>query len=229
MFYALSCSHHTNFLIYPIPNAASYIMEEIYSALADAINIDDITSSKDNQDILRRLKENDTTLNSNSMRIISDINSSFGDINYLPTDGEDLEWLGIYLGGNNTLHELDIAYLKALPEQFYKGLDRNRSIRKLSLNYMDLLNGEVFQTLNQFFTNNHNLAEIDIHGSSLEGNGARLLSSALHGSGKQLNLKGVSISNCIISRGQSADIIKALSTHLHLERLQLANMSIGQR
>jgi len=201
---------------------------QIYTALADAINIDDITSSKDNQDILRRLKENDATLNSNSMRIISDINSSFGDINYLPTDGEDLEWLGIYLGGNSTLHELDIAFLKALPKQFYKGLDRNRSIRKLSFNYMDLLNGEVFQTLNQFFTNNHDLVEIDIHGSSLEGNGARLLSSALHGSGKQLNLKGVSISNCIISRGQSADIIKALSTHLHLERLQLANMSIGQ-
>ena len=106
------------------------IMEEIYTALADAMNIDDITSSKDNQDILRRLKENDTTLNSNSMRIISDINSSFGDINYLPTDGEDLEWLGIYLGGNSTLHELDIAFLKALPKQFYKGLDRNRSIRK---------------------------------------------------------------------------------------------------
>ena len=109
---------------------------QIYTALADAINIDDITSSKDNQDILRRLKENDTTLNSNSMRIISDVNSSFGDINYLPTDEEDLEWLGIYLGGNNTLHELDIAFLKALPKQFYKGLDRNRSIRKLSFNYM---------------------------------------------------------------------------------------------
>ena len=134
-------------------------MEEIYTALADAINIDDITSSKDNQDILRRLKEIDTTLNSNSMRIISDINSSFGDINYLPTDGEDLEWLGIYLGGNSTLHELDIAFLKALPKQFYKGLDRNRSIRKLSFNYMNLLNGVVFQTLNQFFTSNYNLAE----------------------------------------------------------------------
>ena len=92
-------------------------MEEYnYDALSSAIKIEDITSSKSNQDILRRLKDNDIKF----LWIYNGETTDRDDCDYIHDNNEDdMGWLGYFLGNSTSLEEiifltLDINNIGAL-------------------------------------------------------------------------------------------------------------------
>jgi len=76
-------------------------MSDKYAALANTIEIEDITSNKQNQYILHRLKDNDDSINYLYVKDASVYERDSGkyhmDFDYIPDDGEDLGWLGYYI------------------------------------------------------------------------------------------------------------------------------------
>ena len=102
--------------------------------------MEDITSCPNNRDILQRIKDNDPTLT--RLRIVemddNGVNSDGGTFflggTIFLSGGNDLGWLGYYIGENETLLGLDIHYLPAQEqvEIFFIGLQRNESIKSIS-------------------------------------------------------------------------------------------------
>ena len=165
-------------------------MEEYnYAALAD----------ERNQEILRRIKDNDPSFDrlwicSMNYGVFHPSFNGDKDRSYIITgdDIEQLGWLGYYIGQNTSLRELyfttiSISIHQIYGVKLYKGLNHNKSIQVIAFADSDLLNGQIFGILDQFFTNN-NLTEIRVMYCELGMEGARQLSFALR-CGNDLSLK----------------------------------------
>jgi len=194
-------------------------MSTDYAALADTIKIEDITSKEQNREILHGLKNNDESF---GRLYIIDGDSDDGD-DYSPDDGEDLGWLGYYIGQNTKLQELNF-YITIDNESFYKEMIRNRIIKEIQFYGINLLDGKVFRMLNPFLKNNHSLTQISVQDSEFREESARQLSLGIGGCSQ---LKNINISDNIIGIGQLVNIITALSMHPQLEQLDLTWMRIG--
>ena len=86
-------------------------MSDKYAALANTIEIEDITTNKQNQYILQRLKNNDDSIHTLYLKgaLTSEDDESgvyYDPFDYIPDDGEDLGWLGCYIGQNTKLQDL---------------------------------------------------------------------------------------------------------------------------
>ena len=78
------------------------VMEEgDYEVAAGAINMEDITSDEDNQDILRRLKENDP-----DFEMLWVMDEPINDNDYCPEGDSEPGWLGYFIGKSTTLKNL---------------------------------------------------------------------------------------------------------------------------
>ena len=198
-----------------------------YDALASTIQFKNITSDKAKQTILRRLKDNDpefTTLFICNQDQIDD------DFDFCPINGEELGWLGYFIGKNTTLNELGISSTpspscNAGVEGFRRGLAGNNSIRRISL-CRHRLEGSVFELLDLFLKSNHNLTEIEVSECELNVDSVRQLSLAL-GNCKR-SLKKVEFDDNNFGDGQLVDVIAALSMHNQLEHLDLEGMDVGR-
>jgi len=99
-------------------------MTDNYAALDDTIKIEDITSDELNRQILQRLKDNDENLDN---LYIMDVSENDADEEYIPTNGEDIGWLGYFIGNNTELQVLNLN--KPINnESFYKEICHNESI-----------------------------------------------------------------------------------------------------
>ena len=197
-------------------------MSTDYAALANTIKIEDITSNELNREILHKLKNNDKSFD--KLYFIGE-DSGDGD-DYIPDDGEDLGWLGYFIGQNTKIQELSF-YVTIDNESFYKEMSRNKSIKEIHLYGIDSLNGKVFHMLTPFFESNNNLTIITVEGSEYRLEGARQLSLAIGSCSK--SLKHINISHyTTMEIGQLVNIITALSMHPQLEVLDLPGMSIGR-
>jgi len=189
-------------------------------ALADTIKIEDITSKEQNREILHGLKNNDESF---GRLYIIDGDSDDGD-DYSPDDGEDLGWLGYYIGQNTKLQELNF-YITIDNESFYKEMIRNRTIKEIHFYGINLLNGKVFHMLNPFLKNNNNLFQFEVDECNLRVEDSQQLSLAIGSCSK--SLKHINISHNTVGIGQLVNIITALSMHPQLEQLDLTWMDIG--
>ena len=95
-----------------------------YAALADTIKIEDMTSNEQNlqnQTILRQLKEHDPDLN-----VIYLYDKSFdpdepeNTHDYFHNKGDDVGWLGYYIGQCTNIHELKLCYDNDDIKNFYR-------------------------------------------------------------------------------------------------------------
>ena len=75
---------------------------EYYEANAADISLEDITSSEDNVEILRRLRDGDDTLTHLTL------DSERWPNNFHIGEGDDLGWLGYFIGKSECLHNLHI-------------------------------------------------------------------------------------------------------------------------
>ena len=115
---------------------------EDYDALAKTITKYEITKGVQNRRIMHSLMTDDPTFKSLSMFFWSD-----DDDNYDPMNGYDLVWLGYFVGRNCQLDKLCIHdYIRMIEERagverdrvnlFVEGLNRNKSIKSLDLDYV---------------------------------------------------------------------------------------------
>ncbi len=100
-----------------------------YDAHVQTLDLNDITSSDDNAEILRRLRDNDPKLPWLCIR--QHVNAD-----------TDLGWLGYFIGRNTKLRSL---YILDMPEYYreqiaalFRGIEQSRSIQKLSIEGDDL-------------------------------------------------------------------------------------------
>jgi hypothetical protein len=116
--------------------------------LSRVVHLDDITSSKKNAEVLRKLRDNYQNWEDNTLYIVADDDEDEDEENvFIIREGDDLAWLGYFIGRNETLNELHIHFL---PEEkcidcFVKGVNLNRSLRTLTpLTYLGLQSRSLF-------------------------------------------------------------------------------------
>ena len=149
----------------------------------ETVKIEDVAAKDSNREILRKLAGNDALFK--SLKVCNSdgrpggstgfpppqamVYSSFG--NYSPEGDNDLALLGYYIGKSNCLEELAfLSWSNPLDENcfnfsdiepFLRGLNSNRTIRKISFYDMDCL-GKFFLSISHFFAKNSNLHEISV-------------------------------------------------------------------
>ena len=198
-------------------------MSTDYAALANTIKIEDITSDEINRDILQKLKY-DYDDESFDYLYIMDSSGSSDEDEYIPDEGEDLGWLGYYIGQNTKLQVLNF-YKTINNESFYKEICRNVSIKEIRFSQISL-DGEVLSMLDPFFQNNHNLTRFTIDECEFGVEGARHLSLAIGNCNKSLT--HIEITNNEMEDVQLVGIIITnLSIHPQLQELDLSDNGIS--
>ena len=198
-----------------------------YDAAARTVEIEDITSDAINREILRKLKDNDPNFDKLWVREDGDC----GGTEYFPEGARELGWVGYYIGNNTSLKALRLTSDMLVGgfnndiDQFFRGVNINRSIQKISFHSMDLSGGEIFQSLRPFFENNHNLSEFIVEHCVIGAACARQFSMALGVCNK--SLKFVRLEDSHMGEARLVEIIEALSVHTQLEKLILWRMNIG--
>ena len=203
--------------------------------MANTIKIEDITSNKEKQDILRQLKEDDLQFIDGILSIGTKLEHCYCGTNYCPNSTEELAWLGYYIGRCTKLQHLHIFNLPPECyngiEVFRKGLGNNKSIETIIFDRCNLMNGEgltKFQILDQFLKNNgSNLNKIDISQCQLGPAAVRQLSLAI-GSCINKSMKSISLYRNAIGGGHLDIITAVLSISPQLEVLRLGNMIRGR-
>ena len=205
-----------------------------YEALAGTIEIAHITADKTNQYILRQLQKNDPDFDK---LVVVNSRDDDGDNEYFPEGARILGWVGYYIGKNTKLQGLQLRLNPFQDflcdkeeffnrEEFFRGVNCNRSIRKIQFHNTDLSGGEIFQSLGQLFEKNGNLSEIEVEECDFGPGCARQLSLALRGCAK--SLKCVRFYGNQMGGEQSVEIIEAFSVHPQLEKLELVGMNVGR-
>ena len=148
-----------------------------YDAAAGTIKIEDITRDETNREILRWLKENDPEFVELCVRSRRD-----------DENARELGWIGYFIGENTTLKEITLCSDPFLGLPFYRGMNSNRSIQKISFHDMNTgLRREIFEYLRPFFTNNSNLSELEMERCQFGPGCAQQIVLALRGCSKSLN------------------------------------------
>ena len=198
-----------------------------YETLAQDIKLEDITSCEHNANILRMIRDGDPNW-TNSLYIMSeDDNEDMDD--FLVAEGDDLGWLGYFVGKSEVMEKLYICYLPEGGDEinrFFDGMSQNRSIK--ILNVINDIGVDGWSRLGSFFENNPNLARFSVEEPVVVGQeGMQILASALgrmhHNSLKRLSMNGTGISD----EGFTM-IATALRLHPQLESLALYDNNIGR-
>jgi Ran GTPase-activating protein (RanGAP) involved in mRNA processing and transport len=188
-----------------------------YEARARDVNLDSITSEY-NAIILEKLRNND-----DSFKAMGIVEADYrwpeeDDFIVDVQEGEDLGWLGYFIGKNERLESLWISHL---PEDKYfrQGLAQNQSIEELHLR--DDLGKSGFQTLAPFLQNTHTLKKIHLSMliTSIEcaQNIALLLSRC-----QMRSLKSLVFEENDLTGGGLEEIVRALRAQPQLEELILS-------
>ena len=180
--------------------------------------------------ILHRLQQNDTSLTS-LLILESGKPTKKSTIYYRPRNVQDWELLGQAIATNTNLIRLDIKLaqhtyhrnphlLTQTLNSFYAQLNKNRSIRRLSFNSVDMQDGQLFsQHLLQFFQSNVKLTSLSAT-HQLLGIGSSQLSSVL--TTKRTSLKYLDLSYTNLIDEECRILCTALeSHHLGLRSLEL--------
>ena len=208
-----------------VPNSFGGVSK--YNA-SSRIKITDITSNEKNQAILQRLKDNDETFDTIYIDSGHPLWATGADEDtycYTIIDGEDIGWLGYYIGQNTILRELNFFPDLIIDEHFYKQLSRNNSISQVRLSRVHFINSNVFSMLGPFFKNNNSLSSLRVSKCMMGADCLRQLALAIAECNTSLNEVVFSMNE--IQSGNIVDIITALSMHPQLKRIDLDGMNIG--
>jgi len=201
-----------------------------YAALADTIKIEDITSNKQNQTILRQLKENDPHLEPMNLYCSTDEADNNNTIDYIPDKDEDIGWLGYFIGQCTTLKELH--FCNNINKHFYRQMRCNKSIQTVCFYGCSGMN-PIEEEMTFFFRTNHNLTRIYMQDCRMEAEGVRQLEIAIGGCSKSLKQLSLVDTERYEDGGGGpanidfANVITAIGTHTQLEELDLRNECIG--
>ncbi len=226
IFHLLLCFYYIS-----ISTLSSAIMTESrdYDALAqDIINLEDIiTSCERNANILRMLRDGHPNWNK-KLFIVNEDNDDGNMNDFLVEEGDDLGWLGYFIGKSEVIKYLHIYC--SFPEEgdnyFFDGMSRNRSIKELEVN-SEIGGGSWIISLGSFLANNHNLSQLEFQGIMIGPEGAQNLASAL-GRMNHNSLEELSMDQCGIGDECLAKIAAALRLQSQLKKLDLYGNNIGR-
>lgn len=141
------------------------------------------------------------------------------------------EVLGESIGRNTILNEVNIGDNEPQSElgpRFFRGLAKNRSIKKMSFSCSNRLCGENFQYLIPFFMNNKSLESLEIRYLECSVLPSVGRFDSLEFALEQFNgLKELTLDSDDVIEGADKDI-KALSGHTGLRKLSLEDVKIGR-
>ena len=107
-----------------------------YDALETSVRLKDITSCSRNRAVLHRIKNSDPGLTCLYM-----LDEPEDEDEFIVREGDDLGWLGYFIGRNETLKSLYVYYLptnRDQVEKFFFGVQRNKSIKAVDIcNYIN--------------------------------------------------------------------------------------------
>ena len=211
-------------------NFRDMVERPVYDALAEDINLDDITSCEGNADILRMLRGDDPNWDKEKLFILNEDEDEEGldGLSFVIDEGDDLGWLGYFVGKSEVLEDLHIWYLPEGGDEinrFFDGMSQNRSIK--SLNVSNDIGVDGWSRLGNFLENNRNLARFEVEHFVVEQEGIQHLTSAL-GRMNHNSLKHLSMNSTHISDEGLAEIATALRLQPQLESLELNNNNIGR-
>jgi Ran GTPase-activating protein (RanGAP) involved in mRNA processing and transport len=134
-----------------------------YEARARNVDLESITSSGDNALILEKLRDDNDSIKSLNILGVDDEWDDDGH-NYVVQEGDDLGWLGYFIGQSTRLESL-LILIPQLPryKSLGQGLAQNQSIQILSI-WNDLEKAG-FQTVAPFLQNTNTLEELKIYSS----------------------------------------------------------------
>mmetsp|Transcript_2677 Transcript_2677/g.3955 ORF Transcript_2677/g.3955 Transcript_2677/m.3955 type:complete len:513 (+) Transcript_2677:47-1585(+) len=181
----------------------------------------DITSCKGNASILQRLRDQtwDTSLQ------VLTISEHYVYDNFVVGEGDDLGWLGYFIGKSKYLYDLRIKSWGEGEniEAFIEGINRNQSINSLHIGTD--LRGVSFRNLRPFFRNNNNLYQLEFNFEvGLEC--AESIAFVLDENRCQ-SLESLRFEDCNLGEDGFAVIATALRTYPELEELHLQHNNIG--
>ena len=146
-----------------------------YEALARDVNLKSITSTDNNAEILELLRNNNDSFT--AMGIIHhDYEDWPEEDDFVVQEGDDLGWLGYFIGKSKQLESLSALYLPE-DESFRQGFAQNQSIQKLII-WKDLHKAG-FQALVPFFQNTRTLEELTFYLSIISLECAKNIASLL--------------------------------------------------
>jgi len=192
-----------------------------YEARARDVKSKDITSCKGNASILQRLRDQtwDTSLQ------VLTISEHYVYDNFVVGEGDDLGWLGYFIGKSKYLYDLRIKSWGEGEniEAFIEGINRNQSINSLHIGTD--LRGVSFRNLRPFFRNNNNLYQLEFNFEvGLEC--AESIAFVLDENRCQ-SLESLRFEDCNLGEDGFAVIATALRTYPELEELHLQHNNIG--
>lgn len=130
-------------------NRVDSIMNYQYDTLASSVRLKDVISCAENRAILYRLKNNDPGL---TCLFIDESDDNYEDETdiFQVREGDDLGWLGYFIGGNEKLKSLWVYYLPTNRDQVENllfGMQRNKSIKDCGFNGNGIIS-EGFSAMN---------------------------------------------------------------------------------
>ena len=198
---------------------------DYYEARARDVIFEDITSCEENAEILQKLRDQDTSLDDISITddyvIADDADRDW----FTAGEGDDLGWLGYFIGKSKYLEELFIFSWEGVEhiEALIDGINRNQSISSLYIGTN--LGGTSFQYLRPFFRNNNNLAQLTLDFEvGLECAQSIVLTL---GESQCQSLTNLRLNDCNLGAEGFIGIATALRAYPQLRGLYLENNNIG--
>ena len=145
--------------------------DNYYEARARDVDFESITSSDNNALILEKLKKNDKTFKRMGIMACDDYEYWPDEDDFDVQEGDDLGWLGYFIGKSKQLESLSITHLPGDKKSFGQGLAQNQSIQELYI--CSDLGVAGFQTLAPFLQNTNTLEKLDFSMSSTSLEGAQ--------------------------------------------------------
>ncbi|KAL7459867.1 hypothetical protein ACHAWC_011873 [Mediolabrus comicus] len=146
--------------------------------------------------------------------------------------GDDMGWLGYFIGKSTTLENLHIGSLhkgEEYIEPFWTGLQCNRSIQSLRFDGCDvLLSGRIMNRMMEFFKYNGNLTKIELSECILGDDGANELAAALRECTHKQSLRTVRLDDNELRLRGLKQIVKVLMLHPNLEGLTISENNVGR-
>eukprot|EP00985_Skeletonema_marinoi_P029613 scaffold28378_cov223-Skeletonema_marinoi.AAC.17 len=194
---------------------------DYYEARSRDVKLEDITSCENNAEILQQLRDQDTIFY--TLRITDD--DIADDDYFVVSEGDDLGWLGYFIGKSKYLEDLLIYSWGEGQniEAFMEGINHNESIDLFHIGTD--LRGVSFRNLGPFFRNNNSLVQLEISfevGLECAQSIAFVLCESQYHSLAHIHVEG-----CHLSDEGFAEIAAALRIQPQLERLRLERNNIG--
>jgi len=194
---------------------------EYYEARAKDVKLEDITSSQQNKNILERLRNDDPYF---TYIYIAETVDDDDESDFVIREGDDLGWLGYFVGRSKQLEGLCIEYFpdNLNIDAFFGGLGHNRSIQELYI-YTDI--SDSFKSLGPFLRNSKSLCDLTFANFDIGLQCARNIASLL---GQQSSLKCLNFEEANLSDEMFVEIAAALRKQPQIEELNLSMSNIGR-